>query len=140
MPTKQNDKFTQTIHAVANRANKISVKSAANPILWLCATSAPLCLLAAYWFRDYPWILYPLVYLAIFIVLCALYAIIYLLRTNPDKLQSEMFQLQQQQQYLKHLQVIQSPGMRTVIDTRSTPAIANPIEAELVAVEEAESK
>ncbi|HEX9271496.1 MAG TPA: hypothetical protein VGA01_04695 [Candidatus Binatia bacterium] len=127
-PKNEGNWFAQIVQAFASRANRIFVRSAANPSLWLCVAVAPPFLFAAYWLREHPGISYPLAFVAILVVLAAVYTNIFLLHTDPAKLQTETFQLEQQRLYIQYLQGIQAPGVNRFIDIRATPIIPNPAE------------
>jgi len=72
---------------------KISVRSALNPILWLCAIVCPLFIVGAYYFRAFPEIRIALVVVAIIPVLVACGVFIGFAIRQPAKLQSEDYQL-----------------------------------------------
>lgn len=102
-------------------AEKLHVRSALNPALWLCAIETPICLLFAYIFRDVPdvrgWLLagglLPLAIASIGFLGFAIY--------RPEKLQSEEYQIRHES-----LQLIQQKSGRIAISTTSIEAIANP--------------
>jgi hypothetical protein len=127
-PKNEGNWFAQVVQAIINRANKITVRSAVNPSLWLCVAVPPPFLFAAYLFREHSFISGLLAVVAILPVLNALYTNIYLLRTDPTKLQTETFQLEQLRLQLQYSQNFQAPGIKDVIDIRAIPVIANPVE------------
>ncbi len=114
-------------------AEKLHVRSALNPALWLCAIATPTCLLFAYVFREVPevraWLLagglLPIAIACIGFLGFAIY--------RPEKLQSEEYQIRHES-----LQLIQQKTGRIVIATTSIEAIANP-QAKLLEGKEAEN-
>jgi hypothetical protein len=102
-------------------AERLQVRSALNPALWLCAISAPLCLGFAYLFRDVPevrnWLLAGgLVPIGVACLGFVCFAIL-----RPEKLQSEEYQLRHES-----LQLIQQKSGRIALNPASIEAIANP--------------
>ncbi len=90
------------------------------PMLWLCAASVLLCLLA--WaFRDVAWIRDDAVKGVFLCFLAALMWYAYFALRDPDRLQSESYLLRRQE-----LQMIQGQEAPLVISTENTPASANP--------------
>jgi uncharacterized BrkB/YihY/UPF0761 family membrane protein len=77
-------------------AQRLQVKSALNPILWLIAVVLPVCLYTAYAFRDYSFALTFLLITALLPIIVACFGFIYLLIYKPEKLQSEDYQIKQQ--------------------------------------------
>lgn len=71
---------------------RLSVKSALNPILWLCVAATPICLTAGYWMREFPITMGILIALGSLPILISSFGFLYLLFRNPEKLQSEEFQ------------------------------------------------
>lgn len=102
-------------------AEKLHVRSALNPALWLCAIATPTCLIFAHVFRDVPevrvWLLagglLPIAIACIGFLGFAVY--------RPEKLQSEEYQIRHES-----LQLIQQKSGRIAISTTSIEAIANP--------------
>lgn len=87
--------LSQLLSSVANRAGKLTVRSAANPFIWLCAIVTPSSLLAASTTANAalaPW----LFGLGAAPVGLAMVAFLYLVLAKPEKLQSEEFQIRQQ--------------------------------------------
>jgi hypothetical protein len=87
------------IKGAHHAAERLTVKSALNPLLWLCGIVMPLSLAAAFYFdRSETLRVFcgPLVYVALGLVILTALAGLYLVIFRPDKLQSEDYQLRQQ--------------------------------------------
>jgi len=41
-------------HLAQRAAGSLRVRSALNPMLWLCAIAVPMCFVTAYYFRQFP--------------------------------------------------------------------------------------
>ena len=80
----------------------LSVKSALNPILWLCAIIDAPCFVLFFFMENIP---FWLILLAFLPVSVALFGFIYFLICDPDKLQSEEYQLRK-----RSLELIQQKG------------------------------
>ncbi|UTZ27770.1 hypothetical protein HB761_14055 [Vibrio campbellii] len=98
---------------------RLRVKSALNPILWLCGLITIPCISAmAYMEAPAPmW----LVLLAFIPVCCAAIGFLFLLIMDRDKLQSEDYQSRKQS-----LELIQQKGDALPISSASIQSIANP--------------
>lgn len=103
-------------------AQKLHVRSALNPMLWLSAISTPSCLAFAYLFKDIPeirnWLL--AVGLTPTCVTCLGFVGFAIFR--PEKLQSEEYQIRHES-----LQILQQKSGRIKIATASLEAIGNPL-------------
>ena len=99
---------------------RLRVKSALNPILWLCAIITIPCV-SALAYIDPPAPIW-LVILAFIPVICAAFGFIFLLVIDRDKLQSEDYQIRKQS-----LELIQQKGDALPISSASIQSIANPI-------------
>lgn len=105
---------TKAVEAV----ERLTVRSALNPILWLCSiVTIPSVLVASYMASVPTW----LVLLACSPVAVALFGFLFLLFVDRDKLQSESYQLRKQ-----GLELIEEKGDLRVIDAATIEAIANP--------------
>ena len=105
---------------VIESGGKLSVKSALNPILWLCGIiSAPSMIVTAF-SDETPW---WLIMLIVTPVITAVLGFVYLLFFDRDKLQSEEYQLKK-----KSLELIQEKGdlEPEIIDINAVEAIVNP--------------
>jgi len=110
-----------TRSASATAAERLRVRSALNPMLWLTAIVTPTCFAAAYALRDHPTILAVLIAIGAAPILLTCVGFGYFALTKPEKLQSEDYQLRHQA-----LQMIQEQTGHGVIDLSSVTAIANP--------------
>lgn len=79
-----------------NTANSLKVRSALNPMLWLCCVVIPVLLGAAWAFSGHPWLSEFLAISAVFISFMSVGAYWYLAIKKPEQLRSEEFQLRQQ--------------------------------------------
>jgi len=119
-----NEQLARLAHLTASAAQRLHVRSALNPGLWLCGIATPMCFLAAYNFRDDSairnWLLIggflPVAVVCVVFIGFAIF--------KPDKLQSEDYQLRHES-----LTLILQKGGKVPIDPASIQAIANPIRA-----------
>ena len=74
---------------------RIRVQNIMNPLLWLCGITSPTFIVAAYQFRNDHSLRDLLIKVAFVPLVLAGAAYIYWTFVNPDRLQSEEFQLQQ---------------------------------------------
>jgi hypothetical protein len=102
-------------------AEKLHVRSALNPALWLCAITTPTCLLFAYAFRDVPEVRVWLLAGGLLPIIIASIGFLGFAIFRPEKLQSEEYQLRHES-----LQLIQQKSGRLAITPASIEAIANP--------------
>lgn len=110
---------------VIESGGKLSVKSALNPILWLCAIVSIPSLIISFFITPIPtW----LIIMIISPVMCAILGFLFLLMFDRDKLQSEQYQLQK-----RSMEIIQEKGQTEpqFIDTRKVEAIENPETVEI---------
>lgn len=100
-------------------AGKIRVRSALNPVLWLCAIIViPGIWIASQQEEGAPAWMVVLIFIPVSI---AVFAYLFLLFFDRDKLQSEEYQIRKQS-----LELIQEKGNRFPVDAPSIEAIANP--------------
>ncbi|OQW63296.1 MAG: hypothetical protein BVN29_16415 [Nitrospira sp. ST-bin5] len=112
----------EQISQFANLAfHRIHVRSALNPILWLCVLGSPICIWAAWIFKDDLFIrnLFVIFAVAPFGIACVAY--IGFAVFHPDKLQSEDYQIRHES-----LQIVQQKSGRITLDPTSLDAIVNP--------------
>lgn len=110
---------------VIESGGRLSVKSALNPILWLCAIITIPSLIAVPFVDKTPnW----LIILIIAPVLTAILGFLFLLIFDRDKLQSEEYQLKK-----RSLELIQIKGQEkpNIIDVEQVSAIINPESVEI---------
>ena len=120
MPIKEN-----IVAKVIETGGKLSVKSALNPMLWLCAIITIPSLIAVPFFATTPvW----LIVLIIGPVLTTILGFFFLLLFDRDKLQSEEYQLKN-----KSLDLMQNKGQDNpiIVDAEEVEAIVNPEKKEL---------
>jgi len=87
------------IKGAQHAAERLTVKSALNPLLWLCGILTPVLMTAAFFFDRSETLRAfcgPLVFVALGLVSLTVVAWFYLALFRPDKLQSEEYQLRQQ--------------------------------------------
>ena len=97
---------------------RLKVKSALNPILWLCGLIGSPCIIAIGIQRDPPFVLVVLLFIVVGV---ALFSFVYLLIKDPDRLQSEDYQLRKQT-----LELIEENGGIGAIDARLVEVISDP--------------
>jgi uncharacterized protein YfkK (UPF0435 family) len=117
------DRVTQIAQTAAE---KLHVRSALNPALWLCAITTPTCLLFAFMFRDIPEVRGWLLAGGLSPIAIACLSFIGFAIFRPDKLQSEEYQIRHES-----LQLIQQKSGRIAISPTSIEAIANPLARQL---------
>lgn len=108
--------MSKEVYARAVEAgSKLRVKSALNPMLWLCAIlSAPI--LGASCFVNVPW---HITAIATAPVLATIYSYIYFMHKSPEKLQSEQFQVKMFELEMAH-QTGQSSPKPVALQPKST--------------------
>jgi len=109
----------QAAHSSSKAAQGLRVRSALNPLLWLCAIATPICAGAAYLFRGAPWIAGVFASIAVLPVVTACAGYVYFALRMPDKLQSEDYQLRHET-----LQIIQLRGNASTVDPAVLERIA----------------
>ena len=105
----------------SSAGQRLRVRSALNPILWLCAIGTPICLFAASSFRDVTAIRDACLVVGLAPIAVACLAFIGFALWRPEKLQSEDYQLRHES-----LQLIQQKTGQIAVDPASIEAIANP--------------
>ncbi len=108
----------QVIQRMGEMGGRLRVKSALNPVLWLCGlvTIPSICLMGRFNYNPV-W----LIVIAVTPVVCAAFGFIFLLFVDRDKLQSEDYQIRKQT-----LELIQEKGDKFPVLGTSIQAIANP--------------
>lgn len=124
MNSAPDETMISVLNRIQHAAERLTVRSALNPFLWLCAISLGLLLMAVA-FAQFS-VLQPLCPLLVYIVVAvwtvAILVGIWFALFNPGKLQSEEYQLKQQA-----LSILQQMGAAPKeIDPASIAAIANP--------------
>ena len=118
MPTDWFDKLARVTQSAGTR---LTVRSALNPLLWLCAIFCPPCWAAAYLLRADPFVLRFLAGVSVIPVLTACGVGIYFAISKPERLQSEQFQLRQ-----RMLEYLHEKGGRLTIDRELLSDVMNP--------------
>ncbi len=113
--------FEQLAHTAQNKAGRIHVRSALNPILWLCLFVPPSCWTAAFFFSNDAIVKYGMICLGALPVLVARGAYVGFAIKDRPRLQSEDYQLREHT-----LQIISQKGGALPLDATSLQAIANP--------------
>ncbi len=108
--------------ATARAAERLRVRSALNPMLWVTAIVLPVCVGGAFLFRDHPVAVAVLIGCGVLTVVTTCAGFGYFAKTKPEMLQSEDWQLRHEA-----LQMIQKQTGHETIDAASVAAIANPV-------------
>lgn len=115
------DAFGRLLAFAQSAAGNLKVRSALNPLLWLCAIVTIPCLGLAALLSEKLIIAVPLLIIAFLPVVSAIGAYIYFMITSPNKLQSEEYQIKQQA-----LELVQSKGSPIEIMPLSLDSMTNP--------------
>lgn len=111
------DKFGK----ITEKATKgLKVKSVLNPILWLCGIATPLCFGTAYFFGENIIIQISLIIVGFLPILTGCFSFLYFSFKDPDKLQSEDYQLKHET-----LQIIQTKSGSVKLDSISLESITS---------------
>lgn len=113
------DTVERVTRGAQDSAVRLQVRSALNPLLWLCAICAPLTFVLASFSGGFMQI--SLLVIGTIPILCACGAYIYWMLKAPDRLHSEDYQLRRQA-----LQMIYEKGARAAVLASSVVAITNP--------------
>jgi hypothetical protein len=97
---------------------RVSVKNALNPVLWICGLVSVPAILALGFAPNPSWVH---ITLALAPVSVALFSFLYFMFKEPDRLQSESFQLRKQA-----LELIEEKGSLAVVEATSIEVISNP--------------
>ncbi|MCC7042159.1 MAG: hypothetical protein IT516_17785 [Burkholderiales bacterium] len=108
----------RTSAKTSSSIERVSVKNAFNPILWVCGLISAPATVACGFAANPSWLL---TLLALGPVAVAAFSYLYLLFVDPDRLQSESFQLRKQA-----LELIEEKGTFGVIDASTIEVISNP--------------
>ena|ERR1044071_5009025 len=101
-------------------AQRLHIRNALNPILWLCGISTTTCFGFAYLFKEYDFIRNLLVIIGIIPIVLACIVIGGFAIFKPEKLQSEEYQLRHQS-----LKMIEEKSGRITVDATSIEALAS---------------
>lgn len=111
----------QISQLVSSAFHRIHVRSALNPILWLCLICGPICIWGAWIFSGDPLVRNIFIFFAVAPIAVACLAYIGFALFKPDKLQSEDYQIRHES-----LQIVQQKSGRITLDPTSLQAIVNP--------------
>jgi hypothetical protein len=100
-------------------ARDLRVRSGLNPMLWLCAIALPTCLAGAYMFRIQPVIEAVLITVGVLPIIIACLGFGYFAIRNPEKLQSEDYQIRHEA-----IQMLHVKAEAIAVSTASLEAIA----------------
>ena len=101
----------------ASRLARIRVTSALNPIIWLAAAIAPIAWIAAWFFKDHLYLASVLIGIGCLPVLVGVAAYFVLLFKDPNRLQSEEFQLRQRALHM----IYRLGGEKEIVEVVSQP-------------------
>lgn len=85
--------MSQELERAQAAATKLIVKSAVNPALWFAGIITPVCFVAALVFWQIPFLCYLLIYAGLGPIILVVGGYVYFMLKDPDRLQSEEFQL-----------------------------------------------
>ncbi len=122
--------FNAVARSASAAAQRLRVRSALNPMLWLTGIATPMCLAAAYVFREHVNLLTVLVIAGLAPIAVTCLGFVYFALAKPEKLQSEDYQIRHET-----LQLIQAKTGSVALDPTSLTAIANPVPPMLPAPE-----
>jgi len=112
------------ISSAHSAASSLRVKSALNPMLWLCAIVSLPCFVLAYFLHGTEPLASTLVYIGAAPIAATIVGFFYFMIMAPEKLQSEEYQIRHEA-----LEVIRQKGSSVEIAPSSLEAIANPARA-----------
>jgi len=109
--------FEEIAKLGVSRLERVRIRSALNPIIWLSVPTAVISWSAAWLFQYHSAIAGVLIGIGCLPIVAAVSAFMILLFKNPDRLQSEEYQLRQ-----KALQMIyRRGGKREIVEAASQP-------------------
>ncbi len=117
------DWFEKFAHLAQSAGARLVVRSALNPLLWLCGVVCPLFWAAAFLLRGDPFIARFLTIVSAAPVLKTCGVATYFAVRKPERLQSEDYQIRQQT-----LQMLREKGRRAVPDASLLARIMKPSE------------
>lgn len=117
------DRLVATAQAAAG---SLRVKSALNPMLWLCAIVSLPCFILSYLLHGIEPLATILVFIGAAPIAATIIGFLYFMVMAPEKLQSEEYQIRHEA-----LEVIKQKGTSVRISPSSLEAITNPVHAGL---------
>lgn len=122
MATEQAHNILERIAASAqSAATSLRVKSALNPMLWLCGIVSIPCFLISYLAHGFEPLATALVWLGALPIIGTIIGFMYFMIAAPEKLQSEDYQIRHET-----LELIKEKGTSVEIAPSSLEVIANP--------------
>jgi hypothetical protein len=116
--------FEQILANAQSAASSLRVKSALNPMLWLCAIVSLPCFILSYFLQGEEPLAIALVFIGAAPIAARILGFLYLIIFAPEKLQSEEYQIRHET-----LELIRQKGESVTLEPSSLEAIANPIHA-----------
>ena len=117
-----NDRDT-IIQRLTDVGGRLRVRSALNPILWLCGIVTMPCLTGMAWRGEFnTW----LAIVAASPIACAIFGFLFLLFKDRDKLQSEEYQIRKQAMELIEQKGDISPKIVNIVDVIANPELPSP--------------
>jgi hypothetical protein len=116
--------FEQFVSTAQSAAANLRIRSALNPMLWLCGIISLPCFIGSYLFRGTEPLASVLMYVGVAPVGATILGFFYFMIASPDKLQSEEYQLRHET-----LELIKEKGSSVEILPSSLDAIPNTIKA-----------
>lgn len=114
--------FESVASSAHSAASRLRVRSAINPMLWLCAITSLPCFGLAYLVRGTEPLATILLWLGASPIFAAIVGFLYFMIYAPEKLQSEEYQLRHET-----LELIRQKGSSVEISPSSLEAIMNPV-------------
>jgi hypothetical protein len=119
-----NGLFDRVGNQLLSAVQRLHVKSALNPMLWLCGIAAMAFLPAAYAFKTNTDMCWTLIYTAVGVFATTCIGFLGFALFKPDKLQSEEYQIRHEA-----MQILQQKDGWCKIDPMTIPHIANPAQS-----------
>jgi hypothetical protein len=113
--------FDRFIANAQSAAASLRVRSALNPMLWLCAIVSLPCFVLAYFAHGIEPLATVLVVLGAAPIAATIIAFLYFMIASPEKLQSEDYQIRHET-----LELIKEKGSSVALSPSSLDAITNP--------------
>jgi hypothetical protein len=117
--------FERVAGRAQSAASQLRVRSALNPMLWLCGIVSLPCFFIAYLLRGIEPLATIIAYVGIAPVATTILGFLYFMIFAPEKLQSEDYQLRHET-----LELIRQKGSSVAIAPSSLEAIANPVHSD----------
>ena len=115
------ERRSQIIGRVGQAGGRLRVRSALNPVLWLCGIVTVPCLVLTTYIEEPSWLIVIFVVIASAPIALTALGFCVLLFFDRDKLQSEEFQIMK-----RTLEMIEEKGNGRTLQQRPMEVIANP--------------